>query len=214
MDWIELTSFEFDTIIGILPKEREVTQPLAVEISLGLDLEKAGTVESLSDSINYARVQDVIMFVSREGRWHLIEALALAICRILLAEPSKEENQAPVDVVDLTIRKPKILAPISIPGVRIKRDREWFQVDSEMPDAGVEVLPLAQTLNTWVWRVNLASGAKWEMPQGMATFVLAGTVDCDVDSAKSGDTLPPSRVKRVVKAKQDASILLVGNSGR
>ena len=214
MDWIELTSFEFDTIIGILPKEREITQPLAVEISLGLDLEKAGTVESLSDSINYARVQDVIMFVSREGRWHLIEALGLAICRILLAKPSNGENQAPIDVVDLTIRKPKILAPVSVPGVRIKRDSAWFQVDAETPDAGVEVLPLAQTLNTWVWRVNLASGAKWEMPQGMATFVLSGIVDCDAERAESGDTLAASRVKRMVKATEAASILLVGTSGR
>lgn len=212
MDQIELVNFEFETIVGILPQEREQTQPISFEISLGLDLEKAGTVESLTDSVNYARVQDVVMFLTREGRWHLIEALGLAICRTLLVEPTKEEMQARILEVDVQIRKPRILAPVSVPGVRIKRVSEWFQADVESQGPGVVLLPLAHTLNTWVWRVQLAPGAKWVIPENMATMVLAGEVEAELETYGNGATVVPKRGTRPVKAIDASVLLLVGNN--
>lgn len=212
MDQIELSSFEFETIIGILPKEREKTQPIQIELTLGLDLEKAGTVESLADSVNYARVQEIVVFVAREGRWHLIESLALALCRVLLVEPSQGENQAGVKSVEVSIKKPRILAPTSVPGVRIKREVDWLHVDAETPGIGVVVLPLAHTLNTWVWRIELAPGAKWEIPAGMATFVLAGLMESEKTPVTNGERLTSLRVARNIKAIEPTTLLVVGNN--
>jgi FolB domain-containing protein len=212
MDRIELTSFEFETIIGILPLERDCVQPIAITLSLGLDLEKAGTIETLTDSIDYARVKDMVVFVTREGRWHLIEALALALCRVLLFGPTTGEERAPILEVDIGIKKPRILAPVAVPGVRLNRTRDWFAVDEEHIDIGVVLSPLAHTLNSWVWSLQLAPGAKWEVPEGMKTMVLSGGVEAETESFKNGNIIPSMRAARPVKALAPTLLLLVGHN--
>jgi dihydroneopterin aldolase len=212
MDWIELSDFHFETIVGILDFERETTQPISIELRMGLDLETAGTLENLANSIDYASVKDQIVFLSREGRWHLIESLALAACRMLLIPPSPGEERAPIEVVELSVTKPKILAPVAIPGVRIKRDRDWLQVDSESPAPGVTLTSLAQTLHTWLWHVQLAPGARWSVPENMASFVVVGRLQAEEDVLVQGTSTPPFRRTREVKAESASVLLLIGQN--
>jgi hypothetical protein len=73
-------------------------------------------------------------------------------------------------------------------------------------------MSLAHTLNTWVWRVQLAPGARWELPDRMSTFVLAGELESENQSYTESQTIAPRRVARPVKANAATTILLVGNN--
>ena len=127
-------------------------------------------------------------------------------------EPAKEEERAPIESVTVSIKKPKILAPVAVPGVVLERSKDWLRVDAELPVPGVVLHSLAHTLSTWVWRVNMAPGAKWEMPEGMAAFMLAGSVDCDEQTYKDGSTIMGHRAVRQIKAQEPATLLLVGTN--
>ena len=51
-DYIFINNLKVDCIIGILPHERENTQPLMISIEIECDLKKAGYSGNLDESIN------------------------------------------------------------------------------------------------------------------------------------------------------------------
>ena len=87
MDSIELTDFSIECTIGILKEEQQSTQPLEIELSMGLDLSECGDTGDLALSVDYAAVANEITFLAKTGHWRLLETLGLAICRMLLTSP-------------------------------------------------------------------------------------------------------------------------------
>ena len=84
MDRIFLRGMRFMACHGVLPHEREVPQPFEVDVEMGLDLRAAGESDDLGNTVNYAKVYDVVSTVLTVTRKYLIEAIAEKIADDLL----------------------------------------------------------------------------------------------------------------------------------
>ena len=120
MDRIFLRGMRFMACHGVLPHEREVPQPFEVDVEMGLELRAAGESDDLADTVNYAKVYDVVSTVLTVARKYLIEAIAEKIADDLLRDFDS------LRWVRVTVHKPT--APIdgifSDVGVTILRRRK------------------------------------------------------------------------------------------
>ena len=86
MDRIFLRGMRFMACHGVLPHEQEVPQPFEVDVELGRSLRAAGESDDLGNTVNYAKVYDVVSTVLTVARKYLIEALAEEIADDLLRD--------------------------------------------------------------------------------------------------------------------------------
>lgn len=116
MDKIILRGLECRASIGVTPAEREVGQNLQFDIDLHLDLSEAGRTDQLKDTISYAAAAETVVRVAREQEYKLLERLADAVARELLAG-------FPIETV--TVRVMKVPPPVDVKmqaaGVEIER---------------------------------------------------------------------------------------------
>lgn len=172
MDWIELSRFRFDTIVGLLEREQREPQPLEVEVRLGLDLSGAAGGD-LGQSVDYAAVAEQITFLAQHGHWRLLESLAHGAARLLLAAPAPQEGRARIEEVELAFHKPTILDGRAVPGVRVQR-KGPVKLESRVWGEGVTAEVLVEDTLSGAYRVALAPGAKWSPPPGAVGLLLAG----------------------------------------
>ena len=86
MDRIFLRGMRFMACHGVLPHEQEVPQPFEVDVELGRSLRAAGESDDLGNTVNYAKVYDVVSTVLTVARKYLIEAIAEKIADDLLRD--------------------------------------------------------------------------------------------------------------------------------
>lgn len=174
MDEITLDTFRIDCLVGVLAFEQEIPQPIDVRVSLRLDLGPSGDTDDLAATVNYADVRDIVAFLSTEGHFRLIETLALAALRAVLASPAHGEARAQVAEAEVVIRKPTILGG-PVPGVRLVRDAAWARATTGVAEAdGVRLEVLHDVPRHGSWRVVFAPGATWRVPENTPGLVLAG----------------------------------------
>ncbi|WP_197408183.1 MULTISPECIES: dihydroneopterin aldolase [unclassified Guyparkeria] len=115
-DRILVQGLEFETIIGILPQEREIPQPLRIDLVLEVDsFREAAASEQIDRTVDYAAVSRRVTEIAREGRFQLVETLAERTCEALLAE-------FPIRRITLRAMKPHALAEAAGVGVEITRE--------------------------------------------------------------------------------------------
>jgi dihydroneopterin aldolase len=117
-DRIILHNMVFRGHHGVHAGERELGQRFEVDVELGLDLDRAMVSDRLEDTADYGRAYTIVR-EEVEGRpYHLLEALAGAITRRLLAE-------LPIISVCIRIRKPQVPLQglLSYASVEIRRRR-------------------------------------------------------------------------------------------
>jgi 7,8-dihydroneopterin aldolase/epimerase/oxygenase len=117
-DRIVLRNIQLDGRHGWYDHEIEVPQPFEVDVELVLDLAPAGTSDDLAKTVDYAGVYEIVRRNVESASLRLLEALAEAISRDILAD-------FPVDEVGITIRKPAVQlgGPLDYAGVEIRRRR-------------------------------------------------------------------------------------------
>jgi len=197
MDYIELTEIQLDAIIGILPSERTRPQAVVMEARLTVDLERCGEHGELSLGVDYAAVEAQLRALVEEGRFWLIETLALAACRWLLLRPEPVEDRGPLVSARIAIRKPDILDGRAVPGVVMQRTAPPVLPGPERD--GVTVL--VRTARDGAWRVVLAEGEHWLPGPDQGGLVVAGKVRRKRRTLAQGQ-----RVTRV----KDAPVTAVG----
>ena len=116
MEQIIIDGIEVDTIIGVYDWERTKPQTLIVDLELTADLSAAGKSDDVADTIDYAKVVDLLVAVAKESEYQLLEALAQTFSDSLFA-------QFELSQLILTITKPGILANTQKVAVRIHRKR-------------------------------------------------------------------------------------------
>ena len=115
-DRILVQGLEFETIIGILPHERETPQPLRIDLVLEVDsFQEAAASERIDRTVDYAAVSRRVTEIAREGRFQLVETLAEVTCTALLDEFA-------IRRVTLRAMKPHALAEAAGVGVEITRE--------------------------------------------------------------------------------------------
>ena len=64
-DRIDISGLRAVTIVGALPHEREIPQPLQIDLSLEVDLRDAGRTDELGDTVHYGLVADRVIGLGR-----------------------------------------------------------------------------------------------------------------------------------------------------
>ncbi|HUP01596.1 MAG TPA: dihydroneopterin aldolase [Gemmatimonadota bacterium] len=120
MDAIRLAGLRFHALIGDLPHEREVPQPIEVDVDVYADLHPAAASDHLSEGVDYREIYEAVAAsVSTDARVapRLLEALCekiaarlLAIDRITRVRVRCRKPHAafrgPVDRVEVEIERP------------------------------------------------------------------------------------------------------------
>lgn len=124
-DRIELRGLVITTIIGTLPHERTLAQPLQIDLSLFVNLRQAGQSDDLGDTVHYGEVTERVAQVVRGAQDRLLERLAERVAESVLAMPR-------VEAVEVTVAKlrPPVPEQLHSTAVRILRHRRDYPVQA------------------------------------------------------------------------------------
>ena len=124
-DRIELRGLVITTIIGTLPHERTLAQPLQIDLSLFVNLRQAGQSDDLGDTVHYGEVTERVAQVVRSAQDRLLERLAERVAESVLAIPR-------VQAVEVTVAKlrPPVPEQLHSTAVRILRHRHDYPVQA------------------------------------------------------------------------------------
>jgi dihydroneopterin aldolase len=120
-DEILLKGMRFYAFHGVNPEERTLGQRFIVDMSLAVDLRRAGESDDLDDTVSYSAVYKLVRGIVEGEPRHLIEAVAETIAREILAV------FPPVQRVTVTVRKPEAPlkgAMLDTAAIRITRARD------------------------------------------------------------------------------------------
>lgn len=123
VDQIEISGLRAVTIVGALPHEREIPQPLQIDLAFDVDLHDAGRTDELGDTVHYGLVADRVVAVVEESKDHLLERLVARIADEVLVFDRVEA----VDVRLTKVRPPLAVDAVST-SVRIRRTRAEAEI--------------------------------------------------------------------------------------
>ena len=115
-DQIEISALRVVAIVGALPHEREIAQPLQIDLTLDVDLADAGRSDDLDDTVHYGLVADQVVALVQESKDTLLERLAARIADEVLTFDRVEAV-----TVLVTKLRPPIAADAASTAVRIRR---------------------------------------------------------------------------------------------
>ncbi|MCH7336761.1 dihydroneopterin aldolase [Acinetobacter sp. NIPH 2699] len=120
MDAIIIEGLKVDTVIGCFNWERQIIQPLMLDLTIHNDLSQAAHSDELDDTLNYAQICELAAQVIQQAQPKLIEHAAQLVLDCLFSTfPS-------VESIIITIRKPAIIAQAQAVGIRLERNRNDF----------------------------------------------------------------------------------------
>ncbi len=120
MDAIIIEGLKVDTVVGCFNWERQIIQPLMLDLTIHNDLSQAALSDELEDTLNYAQICELAAQVIQEAQPKLIEHAAQLVLECLFSTfPS-------IESITITIRKPAIIAQANAVGIRLERNRNNF----------------------------------------------------------------------------------------
>jgi dihydroneopterin aldolase len=103
MDCIQLTGIRCYGYTGYLPEEQVLGQWFEVDLSLWLDLAKAGHSDEITDTLDYRSAIATVKQIVKTAKFALVEKLANAIADAILEIDQVQQVQ---------VRLSKLAAPI------------------------------------------------------------------------------------------------------
>ncbi len=156
-DLIRIEGLRVDCVVGLYPQERNVSQPLHVDVEVVLDIESAADNERLGETADYAAMASQVAFLLRSCRFRMLETAAHSIARLLLAPPAQGERRAQVVETMVRLTKPGALRGLATPSLEIRRAAEWVTLSHEdKPWGTVDVI--SETNDAGIYRLNVAPG--------------------------------------------------------
>jgi dihydroneopterin aldolase len=86
MDIVFLRGLRIETVIGIYDWEKEVRQPVILDLEMSADVAKAAASDRIEDALNYKAVSKRLKQFVGEGRFELVETLAERCAEIIRSE--------------------------------------------------------------------------------------------------------------------------------
>jgi 7,8-dihydroneopterin aldolase/epimerase/oxygenase len=112
MDCLHITGIRAYGYTGFLPEERSLGQWFEADLTLWLDLSRAGNSDRLEDTYDYSSVVTAIQTLIQTAQFKLIESLAEAIAQSVLSNGAIE--QVRVRLTKLTPPIPNFDGSVSI----------------------------------------------------------------------------------------------------
>ncbi len=120
MDAIIIEGLKVDTVVGCFNWERQIIQPLMLDLTIHNDLSQAAQSDELEDTLNYAQICELAAQVIQQAQPKLIEHAAQLVLESLFTTFSS------IVSIIITIRKPAIIAQATAVGIRLERNRNDF----------------------------------------------------------------------------------------
>ena len=86
MDKIFLTGLSIECVVGVWEWERQVKQPVVLDIEMATDIRKAAASDHLDDTIDYKKVSKRIQSFVGESQFQLVETLTERVAEIIVKE--------------------------------------------------------------------------------------------------------------------------------
>ena len=102
-DRLTLRGMRFEARHGVLAHEKVDPQPFEVDLVLHADLSRASETDALAETVDYATLYELGRAIVTGPSFDLIEALAGALARAVLAAT----DPALVGAVEVRVRKPQ-----------------------------------------------------------------------------------------------------------
>ncbi len=117
---ISVAGIRFHAFHGLTRLERKVGVRHRVDVWLETDVARAADSDNIEDTIDYRQVHDLVVRVGRQNSFHLIETLAVRLCRELL------EAFVSCRGVEVSVRKetPVLDGMVDTVGVELSMSRE------------------------------------------------------------------------------------------
>ena len=124
MDAIIIEGLKVDTVVGCFDWERQIIQPLMLDLTINSSLEQASNSDELQDTLNYAEICEISAQVIQTAAPKLIEHAAKLVLNALF------NTFTAIDSIIITIRKPAIIAQANSVGIRLERHRNDIRLSS------------------------------------------------------------------------------------
>lgn len=117
MDAIVIEGLKVETVVGCFNWERQIKQPLLLDLEIGTCLAQASESDDLVDTLNYAEICEIANNVIVDAAPKLIEHAAKLVIDALFT------TYEAIESIKITIRKPAIIAQANSVGIRLERHR-------------------------------------------------------------------------------------------
>ena len=124
VDAIIIEGLKVETVVGCFNWERQIIQPLMLDMIIQTDLEQSSNSDDLDDTLNYAEICEIAAKVIQDAKPELIEHAAKLVINALFSTFHAIES------INITIRKPAIIAQANSVGIRLERHRNDFRPSS------------------------------------------------------------------------------------
>ena len=124
MDAIIIEGLRVDTVVGCFDWERQIMQPLMLDMTIQTSLEQASNSDKLEHTLNYAEICEISAKVIQDAKPELIEHAAKLVLNALFT------TFPAIESIMITIRKPAIIAQANSVGIRLERHRNDIRLSS------------------------------------------------------------------------------------
>jgi dihydroneopterin aldolase len=124
MDAIIIEGLWVDTVVGCFDWERQIMQPLMLDMTIQTSLEQASNSDKLEHTLNYAEICEISAKVIQDAKPELIEHAAKLVLNALFT------TFPAIESIMITIRKPAIIAQANSVGIRLERHRNDIRLSS------------------------------------------------------------------------------------
>jgi len=124
MDAIIIEGLKVDTVVGCFNWERQIIQPLMLDLHIKTSLEQASNSDELEDTLNYAEICEIATKVIQKAAPKLIEHAAKLVLDELFT------TFLAVESIMITIRKPAIIPQANSVGIRLERHRNNIRLST------------------------------------------------------------------------------------
>ncbi len=124
MDAIIIEGLKVDTVVGCFNWERQIIQPLMLDLTIQTSLEQASNSDELEDTLNYAEICEISAKTIQEAQPKLIEHAAKLVLNALFT------TFPAVESIMISIRKPAIIPQANSVGIRLERHRNDLRLST------------------------------------------------------------------------------------
>lgn len=120
-DLILIEGLKVNTIVGCFAWERQILQPLLLDLKIWVDLSQAAQSDLLADTLNYAEICEIASQTIISAAPELIEHAAGLVLKELFTTYSSIEK------INITVRKPAIIPAAQSVGIQLERHRDYLR---------------------------------------------------------------------------------------